>query len=61
MEQLTFLGAHLVPAGWDADEYTELVATSMLEAVAGRVDFVDVFCERGAFNEQQTRRVLQAA
>lgn len=61
VDSLTFLGAHLVPAGWDADEYTDLVAGPMLEAVAADVDFVDIFCERGAFNEAQTRRVLTAA
>ncbi|UYQ78380.1 imidazolonepropionase [Glutamicibacter sp. JL.03c] len=60
-DTLTFLGAHLVPAGADADEYTDLVAGPMLEAVAQDIDFVDIFCERGAFNEDQTRRVLQAA
>lgn len=61
VDQLTFLGAHLVPAGWDADEYTQLVAGPMLELVAQHVDFVDVFCERGAFTEEQTRLVLKAA
>lgn len=61
VDSLTFLGAHLVPAGWDADGYTELVTGPMLDAVADNVDFVDVFCERGAFTEQQSRRVLEAA
>ncbi|WP_404289782.1 imidazolonepropionase [Glutamicibacter arilaitensis] len=61
VDQVTFLGAHLVPAGRDADEYTAEVAGPMLDAVAGTVDFVDVFCERGAFTEAQSRRVLQAA
>ena len=61
VDSLTFLGAHLVPAGWDADAYTDLVAGPMLDAVAGNVDFVDVFCERGAFTEEQSRRILEAA
>ena len=61
VDSLTFLGAHLVPAGWDADAYTDLVTGPMLDAVAGNVDFVDVFCERGAFTEEQSRRVLEAA
>ena len=61
VDSLTFLGAHLVPAGWDADEYTELATGPMLDAVADNVDFVDVFCERGAFTEEQSRRVLEAA
>ncbi|MGZ2224510.1 imidazolonepropionase [Glutamicibacter sp. HZAU] len=61
VDSLTFLGAHLVPEGWDADAYTDLVTGPMLDAVAGNVDFVDVFCERGAFTEEQSRRVLEAA
>lgn len=61
VDQLTFLGAHLVPAGMDADHYTDLVAGAMLTAVAGQIDFVDVFCERGAFDQGQSRRVLRAA
>lgn len=61
VDTLTFLGAHLVPANSNADEYTDLVAGQMLEAVAEHIDFVDVFCERGAFNEEQSRRVLHAA
>lgn len=61
VDSLTFLGAHLVPEGWDAEAYTDLVTGPMLDAVAGNVDFVDVFCERGAFTEDQSRRVLEAA
>ena len=61
VDSLTFLGAHLVPAGWDADDYTDLVTGPMLDAVAAYIDFVDVFCERGAFTEEQSRRVLDAA
>ena len=59
-DSVTFLGAHLVPAGSDADEYVSLVCGEMLEAVAPLVDSIDVFCERGAFDEAQSRRVLEA-
>ncbi|WP_404311959.1 imidazolonepropionase [Agrococcus terreus] len=59
-ECVTFLGAHLVPEGWDADAYVEHVAGPMLDAVAPLVDAIDVFCERGAFDEAQSRRVLEA-
>ena len=58
--QVTYLGAHLVPAGVDADDYTDLVCTGMLEAVLPYVQWADVFCEEGAFTEAQSRRVLQA-
>ncbi|MEE1620030.1 imidazolonepropionase [Zafaria sp. Z1313] len=60
VDQVTFLGAHLVPQGQDADAYTELVCTQMLEAVAPHVRWIDVFCERGAFTAEQSRRVLEA-
>ncbi|MCC3292649.1 imidazolonepropionase [Arthrobacter sp. zg-Y1110] len=60
-DTVTFLGAHLVPDGADADEYTELVCTDMLAAVRPYVQWADVFCEKGAFTEEQSRRVLQAA
>ncbi|MGG5175584.1 amidohydrolase family protein [Pseudarthrobacter sp. J1763] len=60
VDEVTFLGAHLVPQGQDAEEYTELVCGPMLQAVLPYVRWADVFCERGAFNEEQSRRVLQA-
>ncbi|MCQ1954725.1 imidazolonepropionase [Arthrobacter sp. zg-Y238] len=60
-DAVTFLGAHLVPDGADADEYTDLVCTDMLAAVRPYVQWADVFCEKGAFTEEQSRRVLQAA
>ncbi|RAX50595.1 imidazolonepropionase [Arthrobacter sp. AQ5-05] len=61
VDQVTFLGAHLVPAGMDAQEYTDLVCGEMLQRVAPYVQYADVFCERGAFNEAQSRQVLTAA
>lgn len=61
IDAVTYLGAHLVPPGEDAEAYTELVAGPMLEAVRDDVQWADVFCERGAFDESQSRRVLEAA
>lgn len=60
-DEVTFLGAHLVPPGADPDEYVGLVAGEMLDAVAPHVRWADVFCERGAFDEDQARTVLEAA
>ena len=60
VDDVTFLGAHLVPPGADAEEYVNEVVGPMLEKVAPHVDWIDVFCERGAFNEAQSRRVLEA-
>ena len=59
-DEVTYLGAHLVPAGADPEEYTELVCGEMLERVRPYARWADVFCERGAFSEEQARRVLQA-
>jgi imidazolonepropionase len=59
----TFLGAHVIPAEYAdrREEYVDLVRGPMLEACAGHADFVDVFCERGAFDEVETRLILDAA
>lgn len=59
-EDVTFLGAHVVPDGWDADDYVALVTGAMLDAVRPHVAWMDVFCERGAFDEAQSRTVLEA-
>ncbi|WP_309106975.1 imidazolonepropionase [Arthrobacter sp.] len=60
VDEVTYLGAHLVPDGMDAEEYTDLVCGPMLTAVRPYVRWADVFCERGAFSEEQSRRVLKA-
>ena len=57
---VTFLGAHVVPPGADPEDYVDLVTGDMLDAVAPHVQWIDVFCERGAFTEEQSRRVLRA-
>lgn len=57
---VTFLGAHIVPTGIDRDEYLRLVTGPMLQAVAPFVGFIDVFCETGAFDLQESRAVLLA-
>ncbi|WP_426006694.1 imidazolonepropionase [Paenarthrobacter sp. NyZ202] len=61
VDEVTYLGAHLVPAGADPEEYTDLVCGEMLDAVLPHVRWADVFCETGAFTEDQSRRVLKAA
>jgi imidazolonepropionase len=59
---VTFLGAHAVPLEYEgrADEYVELVCGEMLEACAPLARWIDVFCERGAFDAEQSRAVLAA-
>ncbi|TDD41011.1 imidazolonepropionase [Nonomuraea terrae] len=58
--ETTFLGAHVVPDDMDADDYVRLVAGDMLTACAPHAKWVDVFCERGAFDGDQTREILTA-
>ena len=58
----TFMGAHAVPEGRDADEYVEEVVDEQIPEVESQdvAQFVDVFCEEGVFSVEQSRRVLQA-
>lgn len=61
-DDVTFLGAHLVPKEWeqDPDGYVDLVCGDMLAACAPFARWIDVFCEEGAFDAAQSRRVLEA-
>jgi imidazolonepropionase len=58
----TFMGAHAVPEGRDAEAYVSEVVDEQLPAVAeqGVARFCDVFCEEGVFDVEQSRRVLEA-
>ena len=64
--ETTYLGAHVVPAEYaergtsGVDEYVELVKTEMLAAVAPNAKWIDVFCDRGAFDADQAREILLA-
>ncbi|MFJ6195460.1 imidazolonepropionase [Micromonospora sp. NPDC092111] len=58
--ETTFLGAHVVPAEYAgrADDYVGLVCGPMLTAAAPYARWVDVFCERGAFDADHARAIL---
>jgi len=58
-EETTFLGAHVVPEG-DPGEYVDLVTGPMLDAAKEHARWIDVFCERGAFDADQARAILRA-
>ena len=60
--EVTYLGAHVVPPEFesDPDGYVELACGPMLDACAPHARWVDVFCERGAFDADQARAVLAA-
>jgi imidazolonepropionase len=71
-DDVTFLGAHVVPAEYGGrghadvsqlgtrEDYVDLVCGPMLEAVAEYATWVDVFCDEGAFTVAEARRVLEA-
>ena len=61
----TLLGAHVVPPEYQgrAEEYVKLVCEEMIPVAAkrGLAMCVDVFCDRGAFTEEQSLKILAAA
>jgi imidazolonepropionase len=58
----TFLGAHMVPAEYAdrPDDYVALVCGEMLAAAEPYARWIDVYCEQGAFDADQSRAVLAA-
>ena len=60
--ETTFLGAHVVPSEYAGkeDKYVELVTGEMLDAVLPYAKWIDVFCDQGAFDVDQSRQILQA-
>ncbi|MFF4649572.1 imidazolonepropionase [Streptomyces sp. NPDC001380] len=60
--ETTYLGAHVVAPEYADDPagYVDLVTGPMLDACAPHARWVDVFCERGAFDGDQARAVLTA-
>ena len=56
--ETTFLGAHVVPPGTNAEDYLASVCGEMLKACAPHAKWIDVFCDRGAFDVDQARAVL---
>ncbi len=59
----TFLGAHSVPPEYKGrrSAYVDLLVNEMLPRFAPLARFCDVFCEREAFTEQESRRILVRA
>jgi imidazolonepropionase len=60
--ETTYLGAHVIPPELadDPAAYVDLVTGPMLDACAPHARWVDVFCERGAFDADAARAVLRA-
>ncbi|MFL6156008.1 MAG: imidazolonepropionase [Marmoricola sp.] len=60
--ETTFLGAHVTPPEYadDVAGYVDLVTGPMLDAAVEHARWIDVFCERGAFDADQARTILAA-
>jgi imidazolonepropionase len=60
--ETTFLGAHVIPQEFaeDPDAYVDLVCGEMLTAALPYSRWIDVFCDKGAFNPDQARKILLA-
>ena len=60
--ETTFLGAHVVPQEFRDDPagYVALVTGDMLTACAPHARWIDVFCDRGAFDADAARAILTA-
>jgi imidazolonepropionase len=60
--ETTFLGAHVVPHEYaqHREAYVDLVVGDMLAACAPHARWIDVFCDEGAFTEDEARRILTA-
>ncbi|MCK5459076.1 MAG: imidazolonepropionase, partial [Thermoplasmatales archaeon] len=56
----TFLGAHAIPKELGSDEYVDQIIDKMLPKTKGLARFCDVFCEKGVFTVDQSRRILEA-
>jgi imidazolonepropionase len=61
-DETTYLGAHVVPSEYADDPagYVELVTGPMLDAAAKHSRWIDVFVERGAFDADQGRAILES-
>ena len=61
----TLLGAHVVPKEFKgrAEEYVKIVCNQMIPKAAKRklAQFVDVFCDKGAFTAEETEKIFQSA
>ncbi|MDT6984327.1 imidazolonepropionase [Streptomyces lusitanus] len=61
-DEVTYLGAHVVAPEYADDPagYVALVTGAMLDACAPHARWIDVFCEKGAFDGDQARAILTA-
>lgn len=62
---VTYLGAHAIPREFQSqsNEYLDLMINKMLPTIKREhlAEFVDVFCDKGVFDLESSRRLLKAA
>lgn len=61
-DEVTLLAAHVAPEEYAnrQDEYVQMAVSDMIPAASRYAKWIDVFCEKGAFTEEQSRAILQA-
>lgn len=57
----TFLGLHVIPPGFNENEYTDQVCSQMLPEFSRDVDFADIFCDNGAFGTESLLKLENKA
>ena len=57
----TFLGPHVYPEDQEAEAYMDWLVNDGLELAKKEAEFVDIYCDIGAYTFQDTERFLQAA
>jgi imidazolonepropionase len=58
--ETTLLAAHVIPQEFkaDVDGYVDLIVNTIIPATKAK--WIDVFCDTGAFTEDQSRKILEA-
>jgi imidazolonepropionase len=56
----TFLGAHAIPRENDPSYYVDIIINDMIPKVKKLALFCDVFCEKGVFTIEQSKKILIA-
>jgi len=59
-EDVTFLGAHVIPDGVEREQYIAEVIGPMLAGAVNYAKWIDVFCDQGAFSLEESRAILEA-
>lgn len=61
-DEVTLLAAHVAPPEYAdrQDEYVQMAVNEMIPAASHYATWIDVFCEKGAFTEEQSRAILES-